>query len=59
MISGIMLIDDMLRVVMLRVIMLRVDMLNTMVLIADTGNTKGGCITIPLTSCLTGLESAV
>ncbi len=23
------------------------------------GNTKGGCITVPLTSCLTGLESAV
>ncbi len=25
----------------------------------DTGNTKGGSITVPLTSCLTGLESAV
>jgi len=24
-----------------------------------TGNTKGGCITVPLTSCLTGLLSAV
>ncbi len=24
-----------------------------------TGNTKGGSITVPLTSCLTGLESAV
>jgi hypothetical protein len=24
-----------------------------------TGNTKGGNITVPLTSCLTGLESAV
>jgi hypothetical protein len=26
---------------------------------ARTGNTKGGSITVPLTSCLTGLESAV
>jgi hypothetical protein len=26
---------------------------------ACPGNTKGGSITIPLTSCLTGLESAV
>ncbi len=25
----------------------------------STGNTKEGSITIPLTSCLTGLESAV
>ncbi len=25
----------------------------------ESGNTKGGCITVPLTSCLTGLESAV
>ncbi len=24
-----------------------------------TGNTKGGSITVPLTSCLTGLESTV
>ncbi len=24
-----------------------------------TGNTKGGSITVPLTSCLTGLEMAV
>jgi hypothetical protein len=24
-----------------------------------SGNTKGGSITVPLTSCLTGLESAV
>jgi hypothetical protein len=24
-----------------------------------TGNTEGGSITVPLTSCLTGLESAV
>ncbi len=27
--------------------------------IVGSGNTKGGCITVPLTSCLTGLESAV
>ena len=27
--------------------------------IAGTGNTKGGSITVLLTSCLTGLESAV
>ncbi len=27
--------------------------------IALPGNTKGGSITVPLTSCLTGLESAV
>ncbi len=26
---------------------------------ADAGNTKVGSITVPLTSCLTGLESAV
>jgi hypothetical protein len=25
----------------------------------QSGNTKGGSITVPLTSCLTGLESAV
>jgi hypothetical protein len=25
----------------------------------NIGNTKGGSITVPLTSCLTGLESAV
>ncbi len=25
----------------------------------EAGNTKGGSITVPLTSCLTGLESAV
>jgi len=25
----------------------------------NTGNTKGGSITVPLTSCLTGLESGV
>ncbi len=28
-------------------------------LIVETGNTKGGSITVPLTSCLTSLESAV
>ncbi len=28
-------------------------------LIPQPGNTKGGSITVPLTSCLTGLESAV
>jgi hypothetical protein len=28
-------------------------------LIVLAGNTKGGSITVPLTSCLTGLESAV
>jgi hypothetical protein len=27
--------------------------------IEQPGNTKGGSITVPLTSCLTGLESAV
>jgi hypothetical protein len=27
--------------------------------ISKAGNTKGGSITVPLTSCLTGLESAV
>jgi len=27
--------------------------------IVQAGNTKGGSITVPLTSCLTGLESAV
>jgi hypothetical protein len=27
--------------------------------ILQPGNTKGGSITVPLTSCLTGLESAV
>ncbi len=25
----------------------------------ESGNTKGGSITVPLTSCLTGFESAV
>jgi hypothetical protein len=25
----------------------------------EAGNTKGGSITVPLTSCLTGFESAV
>ncbi len=32
---------------------------NTWLLILRSGNTKGGSITVPLTSCLTGLESAV
>jgi hypothetical protein len=27
--------------------------------IVEQGNTKGGSTTVPLTSCLTGLESAV
>ncbi len=27
--------------------------------IVQSGNTKGGSITVPLTSCLTGLESVV
>jgi hypothetical protein len=27
--------------------------------IINPGNTRGGSITVPLTSCLTGLESAV
>jgi hypothetical protein len=27
--------------------------------LAGTGNTKGGTITVPLTSCLTGLELAI
>jgi hypothetical protein len=30
-----------------------------MVLSANQGNTKGGSIIVPLTSCLNGLESAV
>jgi hypothetical protein len=29
------------------------------IFIVQAGNTKGGSITVPLTSCLTGLESAV
>jgi hypothetical protein len=33
--------------------------LTVLVLLHITGNTKGGSITVPLTSCLTGLESAV
>ncbi len=28
-------------------------------IVVSAGNTKGGSITVPLTSCLTGLESAV
>ncbi len=39
-------------VVLLNVIQLMVAMLNA-------GNTKGGSITVPLTSSLTGLESAI
>jgi hypothetical protein len=31
----------------------------TAFMICRAGNTKGGSITVPLTSCLTGLESAV
>jgi hypothetical protein len=27
--------------------------------LVEPGNTKGGSITVPLTSCLTGFESAV
>jgi hypothetical protein len=27
--------------------------------LSSPGNTKGGCITVPLTSCLTGLNSSV
>ncbi len=27
--------------------------------LVNAGNTKGGSVTVPLTSCLTGLESAV
>jgi hypothetical protein len=30
-----------------------------LILIIDAGNTKEGSITMPFTSCLTGLESAV
>jgi hypothetical protein len=30
-----------------------------LILILQTGNTKGGSITVLMTSCLTGLESAV
>ncbi len=30
-----------------------------LIVMASAGNTKGGSITVPLTSCLTGLESAV
>jgi hypothetical protein len=41
-------------VIMLIIIMQVVVLLNV-----GTGNTKGGSITVPLTSCLTGLESPV
>jgi len=37
---------------------IKVACLKTFVMVA-AGNTKGGCITVPLTSCLTGLESVV
>jgi hypothetical protein len=30
-----------------------------LIMIVQPGNTKGGSSTVPLTSCLTGLESAV
>ncbi len=33
--------------------------LQSVLLKAEAGNTKGGSITVLLTSCLTGLESAV
>ncbi len=32
---------------------------NTFALMNKTGNTKGGCITVPLTSCLIGLDQSV
>ncbi len=35
------------------------DLHSTFASLSSTGNTKGGSITVPLTSCLTGLESAV
>jgi hypothetical protein len=34
-------------------------LVETLATMAAAGNTKGGSITVPLTSCLTGLESAV
>jgi hypothetical protein len=33
--------------------------LKSTLLMVNPGNTKGGSFTVPLTSCLTGLESAV
>ena len=47
----------MLIVIMLTVIILNVIMVN--VIMPNTGYTKGGSITVPLTSCFTGLDSAV
>jgi hypothetical protein len=35
-----------------------VHIVSTCRMLTDPGNTKGGSITIPLTCCLTGLESA-
>ncbi len=49
----------MLQVVMRSVVMLIFVMLNVVMLSVVSGNTKGGSITVLLTSCLTGLESAV
>ncbi len=54
----------MLSVIMLSVIMLSVIMLSVVAPVGKVschmaGNTKGGSITVPLTSCLTGSESAV
>jgi len=37
----------------------RIYILPNVVVLVEPGNTKGGSITVPLTSCLTGLESAV
>jgi hypothetical protein len=70
MLNVIMLNVIMLNVIMLNVITLNVYMLSvigctqvttqTSTLVIDiAGNTKGGSITLPVTSCLTGLESAV
>jgi hypothetical protein len=47
----------MLNVVMLSVVMLNVTILNGVLFLKVlSGNTKGGSITVPLTSCLTGLD---
>ncbi len=72
MLSVIMLSVFMLRVVMLNVIILNVvapywrlqlflakiqiEICPTLLLFVQPGNTKGGSITVPLTSCLTGLD---
>jgi hypothetical protein len=45
--------------ILLSVIMLSVIMSSVVAPLPRPGNTKGGSITVPLTSCLTGLESAV